>query len=175
MKIFVGCSSSNDIDKKYKEVCEKYLEELLKENDLVFGAYKQGLMEMAYNIALKNKRHITGICPKVYAKYVEELVLNKKIITNTINERTSKLIEESECIIFLPGGTGTMQELFTAVETKRGEEIDKPIIIYNCHNYFDETLKQLDKIYNEKFSEYKDCYHVSESIEDTLNYIKKRN
>ncbi len=174
MKIFVGCSSSNDIPEKYKKDCQKFLEKLLKDNDLVFGAYDQGIMKVAYNIALKNKRQITGIGAKVYEKDIENLDLNKKAVESTINKRTSKLIEESECIIFLPGGTATMQELFTAIETKRSGEIDKPIIIYNSHNYFDEVLKVLDKIYNEKFSVYKDCYHISESIEDTLSYIKKR-
>ena len=175
MKIFVACSSSNDIPEKYIEDCKKYLSILLKENDLVFGAYNEGLMKIAYEIALKNKRKIIGVCPKAYKKDIENLILNEKTITENISERTEKLIEKSDACIFLPGGTGTLQELFTALEIKCGKEMNKAIIIYNSNNYYDNILKMLDKIQHEKFinKTLSDYYHISDSIEDTLEYLKK--
>ena len=66
MKLFIGCSSSNDIPTEYFEDCKIFLEELMKENDLVFGACTTGLMGLAYNTALNNNREVTGICPEVY-------------------------------------------------------------------------------------------------------------
>ena len=152
MKIFVGCSSSDEIPEVYKEDCKKYLEQLLKDNDLVFGSYNKGIMSTAYKIALKNKRNITGICLKTHEKNSEELALNEREIVDKIDKRTRRLIEESNILIFLPGGTGTMQELFTAIGCKKEGEIDKPIIIYNSNNYFDDILKMLDKIYNSQYA-----------------------
>ena len=61
MKLFIGCSSSNELNKIYYEECQKYFDYLLKENDLVFGAYNDGLMGLAYKIAKENKRDIYAV------------------------------------------------------------------------------------------------------------------
>ena len=174
MKLFIGCSSSNEIDSNYILDCKIYLEELLKENDLVFGAYDAGLMGVSYNIAHNNERVITGICPEVYEKDLLELSCTNKIITDDILSRTKLLIEEADALIFLPGGIGTILELIAAIDKKRNNEIDKPIIIYNCNNFFDKLFDFLEKIYNEKFSSkiIKDCYYFSDSAIDTLSYVK---
>lgn len=52
MKLFISGSSKDNIPKKYFNNCQTLLEELMKENDLVFGACISGLMGLAYNIAL---------------------------------------------------------------------------------------------------------------------------
>lgn len=174
MKLFIGCASSKDIPEKYFKDCENYLKTLFKEdNDLIFGAYNKGIMGLSYDIACANKRKITGICPEVYKNDLKALELDTEGLTDTISERTMKLINDSDAIIFLPGGIGTMQELFTAIECKRSNEFDKPIIIYNSNNYYDKIFSALDKIYNEKFTDRKvsKCYHISNSIEDTLDYL----
>ena len=66
MKIFIGCSANNNIPEKYIKDCKEYLKNILKENDLIFGACNDGLMGISYRIAKKNKRNITGICPEIY-------------------------------------------------------------------------------------------------------------
>ena len=83
------------------------------------------------------------------------------------------MIRESDALIFLPGGIGTIYELFTAIESKRNKEFDKPIIIYNSNNYFDKLLLFLDYLYNQNFTDISVSgnYHISDSAEDTLNYI----
>ncbi len=175
MKLFVGGSSSEEIPKKYLDNSKKYLNKLLIKNDLIFGAYNKGIMGLSYKIAKENNRQITGICTEIYKNDLEKLDLDMKDITNSISARTMDLINKSDAIIFMPGGIGTMQELFTAIECKRSGEIDKPIVIYNQEGYFDETLKVLDKIYNEKFAseKVKECYHISKDIKDTEEYLNK--
>lgn len=177
MRLFIGCAASNEIPQKYLENCKHYLSGLLKDNDLIFGAYNQGLMGLSYKIANENKRKVVGVCPEVYKDDLKALKLSKQKITKSISDRTMELIYESDIIIFLPGGIGTMQELFTAIESKRSGEFDKPIIIYNTNHYFDEILSVLEKIYNENFADniVSKCYHVSTSLEDTLNYINNYN
>lgn len=175
MKIFVGCSSKNEIPDKYKKDCEKLLEKILIDNDLIFGAYNSGLMGIAYHQALKNKREIIGICPDSYKDDFNDLKCSKEIITKNVSERIDKLILESDICLFLPGGIGTINELFLAIESKRSHEFDKPIVIYNSCGFYDELLLFLDKVYNESFTmEYiKDSYYVSSDIDDILDYIDK--
>ncbi len=174
MKLFIGCSSSNDIPIEYFEDCKTFLNELMKENELVFGACTTGLMGLAYNIALNANREVTGICPEVYKENLKELSCNTKILTKTVSERTSSVISASDTLIFLPGGIGTIYELFTAIESKRCHEFDKPIVIYNSHGYFDKLLEFMQKLYDEHFSNLKDKrnYFVSNSLSSILYYIE---
>lgn len=173
MKLFIGCSSSNDIPQVYFDDCKVLLEELMKENDLVFGACNSGLMGLAYNTALKKDRNITGICTEAYKDGFKTLNCNEEITMATISKRTDNLISSSDAIIFLPGGIGTICELFTAIDSKRCHEFNKPIIIYNSNGYFDKLLEFMDKVYSENFSNINDKsnYLVTSSISEILAYI----
>lgn len=173
MRIFIGCSANEDIPKKYLDDCKSFLEELFKrDNDLVFGACNKGLMGLSYNIALEYKKNIIGIYPEIYEYEAKELCCDK-IPTKKVNDRTSELIKNSDVLIFLPGGIGTVYELFTAIENKRGSEFDKPIIIYNSCGYFDKLLDFLRLMSNEKFvsKEVLDCFCVCDNVNDVLKYI----
>lgn len=174
MNLFIGCSSSNNIDNKYMDDCNVYLSELLKENDLVFGAYKEGLMGLSYEIAKCNNREIIGVTPKVFERDLVNLDCDKKIITEDILGRTGMLIKNCDALIFLPGGIGTILELVAAIDMKRNGEFDKPIIIYNSYNFFGELFIFLNKIYVEKFSSINvsECYYFASDANDTLSYIK---
>ncbi len=177
MKLFIGCSSSNDIPQKYIDDCKIYLEELLIGNDIVFGACSDGLMGISYNIAKKNNKKITGICPVSFKEDLQKLECDYEELTETISQRTTSVIDASDALIFLPGGIGTIYELFTAIESKRSHEFDKPIVIYNSCNYFDKLFSFLELIYSESFTSdrVKKCYHISNTAEDTLNYINNYN
>lgn len=176
MKLFVASSSCSQIPKKYIDDCNIYLNKLfLEEHDLVFGACNQGIMGSSYNAALINHRSITGVCPQIYKDDFKDLQCQKEITTNSISERMDALISECDAIIILPGGVGTIYELFAALEYKRSHEFDKPIVIYNSCNYFDKLLTFLEQIYSEGFTSksVSDYYHISTSVEDTLDYLNK--
>ena len=176
MRIFVGCSASEDIPNKYREDSKILLDELFEqENDLVFGACNSGIMSDAYMSALNHERGIVGICPEAYVKDFEDLKCTEEIITKNVNERTDGLIRESDVLLFLPGGFGSAYELFTAIESKRCHEHNREIIIYNCEGFYDELLSFVEKIYNEKFAkEYvRDYYFVSSDKEKILEHISK--
>lgn len=173
MKIFIGCSSSNNIPKEYIDDCKRLLDELMEKNDLVFGACNSGLMGIAYNTTLSAGGNITGICPEAYKDDFKSLECNTEITTKSVSERTDNMISLSDALVFLPGGIGTIYELFTAIESKRCHEFDKPIVIYNANGYFDKLLEFMDKIYGEKFSGLKDKrnYLVTDSVLSILYYI----
>lgn len=118
MKLFIACSSSDDIPVIYNTDCAKYLEELFAaDNDLVFGAYNKGLMALSYKIALKNNREVIGITPQIFSNDLKNLNCTQEIITENINRRTERAIEESDALIFMPGGVGTIYEFFIYKES----------------------------------------------------------
>ena len=173
MRLFIGCSSSNDIPHKYIIDCEKYLGELLVNNDIVFGACPSGLMGVSYRITKNHNNKVTGICPEAYKDDLLELDCDEEALTVSISDRTNKVFELSDALIFLPGGIGTVYELLTAIESKRGNEFDKPIVVYNSLGYYRRFLGFLEKMYQEQFTneKVKDVYHISNSSYDTLKYI----
>lgn len=177
MKLFIGCSSSDDIPQKYIEDCNKMIQALMVNNDLVFGAYNYGLMKLAYNNTLKLGGNIIGICPEAYKDDLKELNCNEEIITKSVNERTDNLISKSDALIFLPGGIGTICELFVAIDSKRCHEFNKPIVIYNSNGYFNKLLDFMEKMYSENFSKVKDKdnYLITDSIDEILSYIRSYN
>lgn len=177
MKLFIGCSSSNNIPSEYLSDCKEYLNTLLVSNDIVFGACSTGLMGISYKTAKANGNKVTGICPKVYKDDLLGLNCDEEELTTSISDRTDKVIANSDALIFLPGGIGTIYELFTAIESKRNHEFDKPIVIYNSHQYFDRLLEFLEVMYQQGFTaeKVKECYHISNSATDTLDYLKKYN
>jgi len=176
MKIFVGCSSSDLINKKYFETCEILLNKIFEEDfDLVFGASTTGLMGLSYDIAKKHGKKIIATAPKVYEEDLKVLECDEEILTPNISLRTEVLIDESDVILYLPGGVGTVYEFMSTLEFKRSGEFDKPIIIYNYNGFFAEMIAMLNKIYKENFTDeiVAKAYIVSDDIDEIIGLLKR--
>lgn len=174
MNIFIGCGYNNKIPKKYFDDCKNYLNILLKDNNLVFGASATGLMGLSYNIAKMNGNKVHGICPEQFEDDLCILNCDENELSRDISERTKSLVDSSDALVFLPGGIGTIYEFFYALESKRVGEFNKPIIIYNSCGYYDKLKKLFKELYIEHFVNDSDLYniHFSNTIEDTLDYIE---
>ena len=175
MRLFVGSSASEYLDSKYYDDCKKFLDVLFEsEHDLVFGACDSGIMGLSYNSALNNDRDILGLYPNVYRNSAKNLDC-RKIECTSINERTEMIIDASDVLIFLPGGFGTVYELFTSLECRRAYEFAKPIIIYNSCGYFDKLFEFLTLTYDAGFASRKimDYYYVCSDARDCLDYIDR--
>ena len=177
MNVFVCCSANKDIKKKYLDDCEDLLKDLLKDNDLVFGACETGIMGLAYNIAKENGRKVTGICPGIYKGAFDKIDCDKEIVTEDMMDSTRKIIEISDAIIVLPGGFGTAYEIFIAIQTKICKEHKLPIIIYNSNGFYDNLIKFTEDIYKEGFAslDYKKNYSIANNKKELFNLLNKKN
>ena len=175
MKLFIGSGSSDDVPEIYFKDCEELLDMLLKGNDLIYGAYNKGIMNLCVKSAKKNNSKIIGVAPKVYEDDLKELDIDEKISVNNIEERTSKMINMADAIIFFPGGIGTLNEIFSSIDSKRCGEFNKPIIFYNSNHYYDKLFDFLERLYNEKFSPLadKNTYIVTDNKEEVLKILNK--
>lgn len=175
MNLFIGCSMNDKIDEKIKKTSKKLFDEIFKNNDLVFGACDSGLMGEAYKSALKNKRNIIGISPERYKDDFKNINCNKEIVTSDVSNNMDQIIKESDCLLFINGGYGTMCEFFSSIERKRAGEFDKKIILFNDLNnpYFNLLLDFLKKMKEEGFSteEQEEHYVVLNTIKEVMNYI----
>ena len=173
MNVFVCCSAYKDIKKEYLDDCEQVLNELLKDNDLVFGACETGLMGLAYNIAKKNGRKVTGICPGIYKGAFKKIKCDKEIVSSDMMDSTRQILARSDAIVILPGGFGTAYEIFIAIQTKICKEHSKPIIIYNSRGFYNNLIGFTEDIYKEEFatSDYKNNYLVANTKEEVLKLL----
>ena len=174
MKIFIGCSACDEIPSEYFEETKRFLKKLMPGHDLVFGTCKSGLMGIAHDITKELGGKVIGVCPEAYKEDFSTLQCDVEIITKTVSERTDSVIRESDALVFISGGLGTLYELMTAIESKRCHEFDKPIVIYNSTGYFDKLLDFFQQLYTQRFVREKDktTYFISDSPEEIKEYIE---
>jgi len=152
-KVCIYCASSNQISQKFFDDTEK-LASILVENkiEVVFGGGALGLMgKLADTVILKGGK-ITGIMPH-FMKEVEWAHKNVSEFhfTETMAERKEKFLIGIDALIALPGGSGTLEELFEAITLKRLGLFTKPIVILNTDGFYNPLIEMLEKCISENF------------------------
>lgn len=173
MNVFIGCSSKENLDKIYIDSAIQLANYLSLNNyKLICGGFA-GMMKTIQEVFQENKQEITIIGVKGYHDDEIRHIKNAYLCDN-IKERKNTIIKKADAILCLPGGVGTLDELFTAIESKRAKEHNIPIIIVNINNYYTNLIKQLNTIYQEGFgSEEEKNYDIANSIEDVIHYLNR--
>jgi uncharacterized protein (TIGR00730 family) len=170
------CASSNKVDKYYLDSAYELGEILARNNKtVVYGGGKVGLMGKLAQGVLDHQGQIIGVIPKFMQKY--ELGHNgvtKLIEVDSMHEREEIMIKKADCIVALPGGTGTLEELLQALTWKRLKIISAPIIIGNLKNYYSHLIQQLNKAVDENFmrEEHRQLWNVANSVPEIFDLIR---
>ena len=152
-KIVVFCGSSLGYSPIYKEAAVT-LGNYFVENkiSLVYGGGKIGMMGMLADTILAQNGEVIGVIPKLLEKEevvhagVEEMIVCKKMSDRKVI--MSKLVDG---YITLPGGFGTLDELFEALTLGQLQIEQKPIGLLNVNGFFNAVLLQLDKMVEEGY------------------------
>ncbi len=95
---------------------------------LVYGGGANGLMGLAARAALAGGGRVVGVIPEcLVAAEVAQDGLSERIVTATLHERKAAMFARSDAIVVLPGGIGTMDELFEVMTWRNLGLHDKPI------------------------------------------------
>lgn len=160
MNVLVCCSSQspdNAIFEFAEEAAKEIAEFIVRGNhNLVFGGGKTGLMGVISQKVQQNrpKSKIFISTLRKWQDDLEEDTFDDCFVFDKLSERKDKLFELADVIVVLPGGLGTIDELFSAIEAKRTGEIDKLklIIICNFRGYFKEAFRMIDTTVCQGFS-----------------------
>lgn len=146
--IAVFCASSDGEDKQIFEQAYATGAYLAKNGiDLIYGGSKLGLMGQVAKGALENNGKVIGVIPDfLKTKEVVHLGLTNLITTQNMHERKLKMHDLSEGFIALPGGFGTLEELFEILTWGQLGLHKHPIGILNSANYYDDLLKMMDNM-----------------------------
>jgi uncharacterized protein (TIGR00730 family) len=142
----VFCGSSAGIEPVYTQVAQR-LGELLAEQDidLVYGGAQVGLMGSVADAALAAGGRVIGVIPRLLMdKELGHQRLTELRVVATMAERKEVMMELSDAFITLPGGIGTLDELFEVWTTTQLGLHAKPCGLLNVRGYFDHLLGFLD-------------------------------
>jgi uncharacterized protein (TIGR00730 family) len=171
--VTIFCASSRKSSVKYfKDTYE--LADILLDNGIhvIYGGGAIGLMGCLANRYIEREGHIRGIIPDFMAKlewahpYVHDMV-----IVRDMHERKKQLIENTDAVIALPGGTGTLEELIEVLSLKRLGKFLKPVILLNTDGFYDrligffETMVKENFLRHEHLDAYRVIYHPSELLQ----------
>lgn len=175
-KIVVFCGSSLGFNAIYKEAAIE-LGNYFVANDiaLVYGGGKIGMMGAIANTMLDQKGNVIGVIPGLLEK--EEVVhkgVSELIITKKMSERKVIMSKLVDAYITLPGGFGTLDELFEALTLGQLHIEQKPIGILNVNDFFNHALQQLDVMVAEGFlkPENRKMLLVDETVNGLMQQIQ---
>lgn len=116
-------------------------------NDLIYGGSKVGLMGVIAESVLRAGGKVTGVEPQFFMeKELQYDAVTHLIVTETMAQRKSKMIELGDAFIAMPGGTGTLEEITEVMSLLALDRLDAPCILYNLHGYYDSLQQLLERM-----------------------------
>ena len=151
--ICVYCGSANQASQEYFSAAHQMGETLARRGlTLVYGGGKTGLMGALAGSVLDSGGEVIGVI--VESMNTPELAhtrLTQLEVMATIHQRKARMYELADGYIALPGGYGTLDELFETLTWAQIGEHCKPVGLLNVNGYYDSLLAMLDRALEEKF------------------------
>ena len=146
MKIAVFCSANKNIDPDFFTMTEE-LGKWMGENghDVVFGGCNIGLMDCIGKAVKANGGRAIGIVPTIVEKGGKTFDgLDVEIPCDNLSDRKDLLLAQSDVVIALPGGIGTLDEIFTVAASHCIGYHKKKVILYNMKGFWNSTIALLN-------------------------------
>ena len=141
--VFCGSKSGNNI--KYLKLANTLGKKLAERNfNVIYGGGNSGLMGALAEGVLAKNGSLTSVIPKFFKNKMNIIKSKKEIVTKDLFDRKSMMIKKSDFFIVLPGGFGTLDEVFELISLNQLALIDKKIIILDINNFW-HSLKNLIK------------------------------
>ncbi|MBX7052333.1 MAG: TIGR00730 family Rossman fold protein [Flavobacteriales bacterium] len=149
--VFCGASSGNK--PSYAEAARHMARELVSRNiRIIFGGGKIGMMGVAADAAIASGGEVIGVIPTfLKTKEVAHDHLHEMHVVKTMHERKALMHELSDGIIAMPGGYGTLDELFEIMTWAQLGLHDYPVGLLNTNGYFNHLIALLDHMVAEGF------------------------
>lgn len=175
-RLAVFCGSSIGYKPVYAEEAKKLGVFFAKNNiGLVYGGGKIGMMGVLADAVMDNKGEVIGVIPNLLRhEEVAHTKITEMIVTKKMSKRKITISKLVDGYIALPGGFGTLDEIFEALTLGQLGIENKPIGILNTNGYFNNLINQHDVMVREGFlkNDNKNMLQVSNSIEELIYKMK---
>lgn len=175
-RISIFCGSSFGTEAIYQEQATLLGQTLAKQNiELVYGGADVGLMGALADGALSEGGKVIGVLPSfLRSKEIAHKGLTELILVESMHERKTKINDLSDGVIALPGGFGTLDELFEMLTWAQLGLHKKPIAILNINGYYDSLLELTHTMVEKGFLKNvnQEMLLISDSIDDLLEKMR---
>lgn len=175
-KIAIFCSASDDIGEIYFEKARE-LGEWMGQNQktLIYGGNSAGLMDCVARAAKEHGAEVIGVVP---VKLVEQGrisdLLDVTFRTDNLTDRKDIMLNESDVVVALPGGVGTLDEVFTVMASALLGYHHKKVIFYNVAGFWEGIIAFLASLRAQGFAHYplSDHYAVANDFGELTELLK---
>jgi uncharacterized protein (TIGR00730 family) len=173
--VLIYCGSSKGHDSIYENEVKK-LAQALKKHDckIIFGAGSVGLMGVLADEFLRLGGECIGVIPSFMEPWeVKHKGIQECIVTETMHTRKQIMAEKADAVITLPGGFGSMDELFEILTWKQLDLHEMPVGVLNINNYYNLLIQQMQHMVKEGFLKDAnlEAIHINSNPEAMVEYI----
>jgi uncharacterized protein (TIGR00730 family) len=149
--IAVFCSSADGARPEYRAVAEELGRALAARNiGLVYGGSDVGLMQACADAAIAAGGHVVGVIPHVLVDLeVAHHGISELHVVDTMHTRKALMSEKSDAFLVLPGGFGTLEEMFEVLAWQTLKLHQKPVVLLNVCGFYNTMLRFLDECVEE--------------------------
>ncbi len=174
--VCVFCAASPNIHPSYCRTARRLGQILASQGIAIkYGGGTKGLMGCLAEGALRCNGSVTGVIPD-YMQPRESPQQGKEglIVVSSMQERKAMMRENTDAVIALPGGTGTLEELLEIITLKRLGFYSKPVVILNSNDYYAGFLLFFEKMIAEQFlgPHCREIFSVVDSPEEVIPAVR---
>ena len=153
--VCVYCGSRSGIDPAYTKAAQTMGARIATEGwRLVYGAGDVGLMGEIARAAQTAGGDTFGVIPEhLLKREVGKTDLSTFVVTETMHERKKVMIMNADAVLVLPGGAGSLDELFEALTWRQLGLHDKPIVILNTGGFWTPLLDLVAHVVQQGFAD----------------------
>jgi len=175
LNICVYCSASNKIAPNYFDLATDLGTAIAQRGDtLVYGGSSAGLMGKLAQTAQQHGGRVIGIIPQSLVD-LEMAYHNadELLITPNMRERKANMEARADAFLALPGGVGTMEEIFEIMAARSLKLLHKPLVMLNFEHFYDPLLHLLEHMQSANFMrvEIESMVYFAPTVADALAYI----
>lgn len=174
-RIAVFCGSNTGTDPQYAEAARDLGKLLLDRNlGLVYGGGNVGLMGILADVVLDGGGEVLGVIPKsLEQREVAHHGITDLKVVDTMHQRKQIMYDLADAVISLPGGIGTLDELFESWTWNQLGYLNEPCGLLNVGGYFQPLVDMLDRMVDQGFlrAETRAALKVSDDAEALLRLL----
>ena len=177
MNICVYCSASDKIDPAFFQLAVDLATALAQRGDtLVYGGSSVGLMGALARTMQEYGARVVGVIPQaLVAMEVAYDNADELLVTKDMRERKAGMEARADAFLALPGGVGTMEEVFEIMAARSLHLVEKPLVLLNFEHFYDPLIHLLEQMQKANFlrAGFETMVYFAPSVSDALDYIDR--
>lgn len=173
----VYCSSSRHVAPAFFDAAEQTGRAIAAEHwTLVYGGNAVGPMGRLADAARAAGGRVVGITPQLLVDHgIADSSCDELLVTESIRHRKQLMEQRGDAFLAMPGGLGTLEELFEIIVARHLHCHDKPIVLLNINNAYDPLLTMIAQGVRSRFinAAVEQLYFVAPTVPQAIDYLRR--